>query len=500
MELTAENKARMLARHQALTQLARHVEGDRRQFMSFLESVLSLEKNLEEKEDSAAPQCLVMAHLFSNEKQLKKIIVSQEWQQASEYFIIPSNEASILDLYYRLEIGNPQSTDVEVNKMRRQVLYNAFFKPAANKGEIRVGNGVVQFVFSPKSKRWSLEGIEWGVEKKAQGSHITGKMLVSVGMPAPDGPPVYRDIFALCGSEKQALCAIAVHGLQKNDFTLKMLAQDLLQQLSFEPEKIIALFKEAPAAIQKTLQDWAQQETLDREFSAAGLDIFRDLMSFAQLHKENAYEFCRTRLLNLGFDLPDREEAKIHEFSEEVPLGEVISHRPTLQYYWAPEDSWETILRGYWSISAGPLPTFLEKIYKLADKALIEPRGSDVEAVRQLLFYIRLGDKKMAKPPILPVYNAVRRWMENLSQKGEYKALESLCHHAKILRPHLQIPCVGEKAVSFPGKPHTLLPKLAPEYEAGTIVGIQEAGLMVPSEKMPLCLPGIYWVAAAKNV
>ncbi len=488
----------MLARHQSLTQLARHVEGDRRQFLSFLESVLSLEKNLEEKEDSAVPQCCIMAHLFSNEKHLKKIMVSQEWQQASEYLIVPSNEAAILDLYYRLEIGNIQSSDPEVSKLRRQILYNAFFKPPANKGETRVGNGVIKFVLAD-SKRWSLEAIVWEIEQRPQGNHISGKLLVSVGKPTPDGPPIYQDIFALCGYELPAIATIAVRGLLKNDFALKMLSQDLLKPIAFDIDKLLDLFKDAPASLQKNLQDWAKQDTLEREFSSGGLDIFRELLSFAQLHQESSYDYCRKRLLNFGFALPDMEEVKVYEFSEEVPLGEIITHRPTLQYYWPPDDAWETILKGYWSISAGPLPTFLEKIYKLAEAGLIEPRGSDVEAVRQLLFYIRVGDKKMAKSPILPVYNAVRRWLESLSQKGEHKALESLCHHGKILRPHLQIPCVGEKPLSFPGKPHTLLPRSAPEFEAGTIVGIQEAGLMVPSDKMPLCLPGIYWVAAAKN-
>jgi hypothetical protein len=125
---------------------------------------------------------------------------------------------------------------------------------------------------------------------------------------------------------------------------------------------------------------------------------------------------------------------------------------------------------------------------------MVQPRAEDLEVVKNLLLYITLGEK-VPKPPILPIYNALRRWLEAIAEKEDYKTLENFCTHTKILRPHVQILCVGEMPFSIANREHKLIPRLAPEHKTGTIVGIKKAGIMVSDERMPLCLPGEYWVA-----
>ena len=498
MELSPEVKTRLLARHQALTNLAQFLEGDSRLFISFVENVCQLEKKLEEKEDSGQCQCQLMTCLFSDERLLKRILVSQEWQQASEYFVVPSNESAILDLYYRLEIGNAEAAEGGVITLRNKLLHEAFFKGEAAQGEARLSEGVIKFVFMSKIKRWSLLGVEWQVEQRPSGTKIIGKLVVSVGSPRPDGPVLYRNLFAFSGSEKQAIATMGARSFVKNDLHLQLAARDLAKQQYFEVDKLKDWLKDSPKNLQHNLKEWLAKDSIEREFSPAGLGFLRDCLAFLREHSENGYQYCRNRLLTMGFQLSEREEVNTFDFSETVKRGEILSHQPAIQYYWPPEECLETALPGCCNISAGPMPSLLQKVYQFAGLQLLDVRPADVDALKHLLFYLRLGDKQVTKPPILPVYNGMRRWVEALSQKSEYKALESLCYHAQILRAFVQVPCIGKQPVIFPGRANTLIPKYAPDYEPGTIVGIKAAGLFVPSDKMPLFLPGTYWIASDK--
>lgn len=498
MELTPELKQRLLTRHHTLISLARYIEGGRANFAAFLENVCQLEKSLLMESNPSAAQARLLAQIFTNESRLKQILASPEWQEASEYLLVPSNESAMLDAYYRLEIGNKEYSAEEIRVLRHKLLREAFFKESGIQGEVEFGGVPLQFVFSAKVPRWSLEGIEWSVEQHEGGDKIVGKLLISLGFPNPDGPVIYRNIFAITGSERQAITSIATHALVKNDPDLQKVAEELVEKSKWDVDELQNQWKTLPVHLQKAVEDWLKMETVQREFSETGLRLLRNIIGGMEKDGQRV-DSWKDRMNRFGFLLCEREEQRVCEFCNDVATGEIILRQPTIQYYWAPEDSWETVLSGRCTISAGPVPPFLHAIYEFSQAGLLQPRPQDIEVVKSLLLYIRLEERRAAKPPLIPVYNAIRRWLEALSEKKEYKALAMLCRHAQILYPHIQIPCIGEKPKSFAGKEHTLLPRYAPEHEPGTIVGIQQAGMIVPSDKMPLCLPGIYWVATSEK-
>jgi hypothetical protein len=181
-----------------------------------------------------------------------------------------------------------------------------------------------------------------------------------------------------------------------------------------------------------------------------------------------------------------------YRFSKQKNIGECLEKEPSLEYYWPLEKKIEIVLPACSIISAGPQPLFLEKIHELQQKQKINPRPQDLEAVQQFLLFISLGESKLSKPALLPVYNALQRWLKALEK--EQNLLEELCLHAQIFRPHIYIPHVGEKIFGFANKNHQIVlePSSLPE---GTILKIKEAGIVVGDAQIPLFLKGTYWVA-----
>lgn len=490
--LTQETKEKLLARHQAFIRLAHYLEGDVADYINFLKNVFLLEKNLEQDRDSGNAQCSLMGQILQTESQIKKIIFTEEWQQAAEHFSLPNNATELLDLLYQLELGNPNCSERPL-QLRTKLVRQALFQNSHHPGIVAYNNTLIKFIFTADKPRWTLSKIEWGIQERQGNPLIVGEPVISLGIPNPDGPELYRYLFGVMGSERQAAAALAIRAAATENSPLREMATTILNQLPWGLEEVKGWFVDIPA-LQESLAQWLKLENLDREFSAAGLQFLTDAMVVCEKSNPTIYQQLKQRLAILGLSVTEAEKPSGYDFSNDVPKGNIIRTRPIVKYYWPEDDTWSPVFPGKCNFSAGPVPIFLQEIEKLKKNKQILPRPEDYDIVRDLLLFIQLGDK-VPKPPILPVYNALRRWLEALAQKQDFKALENLCSYAKIFRPLIHIPTIGEKPVSIANREHKLIPKLAPEHKPGMIVGIKQAGIVIPGERMPLCLPGIYWVA-----
>ncbi|HNZ66673.1 MAG TPA: hypothetical protein PKM32_04830, partial [Planctomycetota bacterium] len=107
MYLSEERKSQLLARHSALLELSKYLDvKDESQWLNYVKNVFLFEKNLESSKDPSYAQSLLFTDLLSSDKQLKKVILSKEWQKANEYFTLSHNATDLLDTFYQLEIGN----------------------------------------------------------------------------------------------------------------------------------------------------------------------------------------------------------------------------------------------------------------------------------------------------------------------------------------------------------------------------------------------------------
>lgn len=491
--LTQEIKEKLLARHQAFIRLARHLEGEIADYINFLKHVFLLEKNLEQDRDSGNAQCSLMGQILQNEQQLKQIIFSEEWQQVAEYFSFRNNANELLDLLYQLELGTPNCGE-KSSQLRTKLCRQALFQNSHHPGIVSYNNILIKFIFTADKPRWTLTKIEWGIQERQGTPLIVGELVISLGLPNPDGPELYRYLFGIMGSERQAAATLAIRAIATENVPLREMAKDILSKLNWGLEELQGWFVNTTQSLQESSNQWLKLDTLDREFSPIGLQFLTDALIFFEKNNPTIYQQIKQRLSALSLSVVEAEKPNGYDFSNEIPKGNIIRMRPMIKYYWPEDDTWYPVFAGKCNFSAGPVPVFLQELEKLKRANQIQPRIEDYEIVKDLLLFIQLGDK-VAKPPILPVYNALRRWLEALAQQQDYKALENLCSYAKIFRPLIHIPTIGEKPISIANRDHKVIPKLAPEHKPGTIVGIKQAGIVIPGERMPLCLPGIYWVA-----
>ncbi len=492
MQLIEESLPKLLARHNSLMALAKYLEGDVNDFINFLKNVFLLEKNLEQERDSGNAQCSLIAQILTSEQQLKKVIFTEEWQHAQEYFLFRNNAANLLDIFYQLELGNQDCSGLP-SQLRQKLIREAFFITHAD--FIEYGQTKVKFVFTPDKPSWTLVNIEWNVREYQGMPQVFGTPVISLGFPNPDGPEIYRHLFAFTGTEKKAAATLGIHGLLTENQGLQNIAKEILQKLDLNLSEMRIWFASCPSPLQEGFEQWAKVDILEREFSSTWLQFLTDSLSFFEKNSFTWFQQLKARMENFGLVLGEMEKPNGYDFSNDVPKGNIMRTRPLIKYYWPENDTWMPIFPGKCSFSAGPVPMFLQELERLTKDGLLQPRPEDLEIVKDLLLYIHLGDK-VPKPPILPVYNALRRWFESLGQKQDSKTIETLCIYAKIFRPQIIIPMVGEKPTTIANREHKLIPKLAPEYKPGTIVGIKQAGIVIPGDRMPLCLPGVYWIAS----
>ncbi len=497
MQLTEEVREKLIARHHALMKLAKYLEGDTNDFISFLKNVFLFEKNLEQERDPGHAQCNLIAQILHNEQQLRKVIFTEEWQHVLEYFILPNNATELLDIFYQLELGNPSSTG-RATQLRAKLIRDAFFQNKARSGMIAYSNTFLKFVFSPDQPRWNITQIDWDITEYQGTQRIVGEPVISLGFPNPDGPEIYRQLFGLLGSERKAAATLAIRGLTTDNQALQFIAREILEKLDWDLPSMQTWFTSTLSPLQESFVEWQKNALLEREFSSNGIQFITDALYYFERTNPEIHAKLKARLENLGFLLAEVEKPSGYDFSNQIAKGSIIRSKPMIKYYWPEDDNWCVFYPGKCNFSAGPVPMFLQELERLAKESVLQPRFEDIEIVKDLLLYIQLGDK-VPKPPILPVYNALRRWLEALGQKQDYRNLENFCSYAKIFRPHLHIPAVGEKPTSIASREHKLIPKLAPEQKPGIIVGIKQAGIVIPGDRMPLCLPGIYWIATSES-
>jgi len=494
MYLSEERKSQLLARHSALLELSKYLDvKDESQWLNYVKNVFLFEKNLESSKDPSYAQSLLFTDLLSSDKQLKKVILSKEWQKANEYFTLSHNATDLLDTFYQLEIGNLECT--EKNKLlRTKLIRNAFFIQDV-KGQVQHNKVALSFVFSENTPRWDIEHIEWNIQEQQGESVLVGVPYISLGMPKPDGNEMYREIFAVTGSEKKAVAILGVQSLLWNNQPMRITAKEVMDKLPNDIDKLKELANKLPADLKRVFQTWLQRDVLEREFTKTGLSFLCDMLyCFSQSGYKKEEVYLLDRFDTFGFRLDKVSKTTGYDFSATVPLHETIYSKPTISCYIPKDNVWEELLTGKASISAGPVPPFLQEAYHLVGIGKLQPRPEDFQAVKDLFLFIQYGEK-VPKPPILPIYNALRRWLEELSRNEEYKYLEKLCNLARILRPYIHIPCLGEKPCGLLDRDHKIILKLAPDQKPGVIIGIKQAGILVPEERLPLCLPGVYWVA-----
>lgn len=498
MYLSEERKAQLLARHCVLMDLTKYLEvKDENQWLNFEKNVFLLEKNLESSKDPSYAQSLIFTNLLATDKQLKKVILSKEWQKANEIFSLAHNATDLLDAFYQLEIGNLDCT--EKNKLLRQKLIrNAFFLEDA-KGQVHYGNINVCFVFSETTPRWAVENIEWTIQEKQGESVLVGIPYISLGMPKPDGNPMYRELYALLGSELHAVVVLGVQGLIWNNQSMRVTAQEVWTQLPNDLDKMKEIAKKLPNGMQEMFQEWLKQDILERELSKSNLSFLTDMLYyFLQSNCKQEYDYLMNRFSEFGFRLDKVSQTSGYDFSDTVALGEIIHSKPTISCYIPKDNVWEELCVGTACLSAGAMPEFLQEICNLTKKGKLAPHPEDLKAVKELFLFIQFGDK-VPKPPILPIYNALRRWLDELANHENFKGLEKLCHLAKAMRPYIVIPTLGEVPESLVAREHKLISKFDPTQKPGVIIAIKKAGILVPGDRMPLCLPGVYWVARPQS-
>ena len=101
-------------------------------------------------------------------------------------------------------------------------------------------------------------------------------------------------------------------------------------------------------------------------------------------------------------------------------------------------------------------------------------------------------EKKIPSPPLLPVYNSLRRLFEIVEDKD---TIEKLCEYAQIFRPFVSIPFVGEILSPQECLSHKCITRETNNHQDGCILEITKAAIIVKKSKMPLCLPGEFIVA-----
>ena len=492
MQMSERIRERWLKRHKALVGLASYLHGSKESFIDFFKNIFLFEKNVEQGKDPGQAQCNLVRLILNSEQQLRKVIFTQEWQQAMEYLVVPDNASRLLDACYQLEVGNSEAPG-KTAQLRYQVLSSAFFS-GERQGQSEYAGVPLQFVFSKEIARWSLRDIRWNIAASGGEARIVGEATISVGVPCPDGPALYRTLFAVCGCEKKAAAMLAVQGIIHDNHELQAMVAQVLAQIEPESDELSRWLEPAPPFLKKWWQQWRDSPMPLREFSPAGLEFLTEALNYLEEQAPEGAAWLKQRLENWGYCLEEVEIPNGYDFSDQVAPGDIIRSKPAIKAYWPPENKWQVVFPGKCHFSAGSPPMFLKEIENLANAKTIVIRPEDLEFVKNMLLYICL-EGKVPKPPILRVYNALRRWFEALAEKGNDRSLEKLCACARVFRPHIQIPCVGEKPFSIANREHRLLPRLAPEYVPGTIVAIKSAGIMVPAEKMAMFLPGVYWVA-----
>ena len=490
MQLSDDIKFKLLTRHNAFVKLGKYLECDEQGFTAFLENIFNLEKQLILKENSDQLQCNLFNQLLTNSSQLKKTIFTQDWQEAIEYFTLPHNSSELLDVLYQLEIGN-QDCKKTIEELRTNLVRKAFFEEK-DEGSIEYNNILLKFIFSQNIPKWSVKQINWKIKKYNGELIIYGNPIISMGIPDPDGHSFYRKIFALTGSEQKAASIVGIYGLLKNDQECKLLAKKIL--ISKISENLNTFFKNVHIDLVSKYNDWFKKDILEREFSQESLSFLTKALIYFEKNSPEAYGYLQERFQNLGLQVCEVDKPEGYEFSDEILKGNVIRSKPLVKYYWPPTNKWNILFPGKCKISAGPFPAFLKEIKKLHNAKALKYRNQDFTIIKELLLHIYLGDK-VSQPPILQVYNILRKWLETLAKKEEFRTLEFLCNHAKAFRPFVQIPGIGEKLPDKFILQHKLIPRLATKQKPGTIVGIKQSAIFVPNKKMPLCLPGEYLIA-----
>lgn len=493
MQLSDEKKEQLLARHFTLMKLVKYIECSTENFIGFLKNTFLFEKNIETGKDPAYAQSSMFRELLRSELHLKKILLSQEWQQASEYFVVPHNASDLLEFFSQIESG-ALVCESKAFEIRRKLIQEAFFTAEKSKGKARYNRTLFHFVFHEETPPWTAQSIEWEVEESQGEQCLVGQPVISLGVPKPDGPEIYRNLYALTGSEKKAACILMIHSLLTQNLSLKTTAEEILDKIDLGSSRLKDWMDQAPFELKRAFAKWAKENTIEQELSTEGLCFLANAMAYLEQNESPGYAYLKNRIEGFGLELEIMDKPVGYDFSNFVPKGGIVIGQARIKYYWPQENRWELVVPGKCCLSAGAVPLFLQEIEKLTQLGELEPREEDFHAVKELLLYIQLGDK-VTKPPMLPIYNALRRWMENLASKESYKAIENLCEHAKVFRPHIQIPAVGEKPFSISNREHKLISRLALDQKPGVIIGIKQAGIIVPGDKMPLCLPGSYWIA-----
>ncbi len=493
MQLSDEKKEQLLARHFTLMKLVKYIECTTENFIGFLKNTFLFEKNIETGKDPSYAQASMFRELIKNESQLKKVLLSQEWQQAIEYFVVPHNTSELLDIFSQIEAGK-KNCDSKAWEIRKKLIQDAFFTEDKNKGKARYNTSLLQFAFSDQTPPWAIQNIEWEVEETKGEQHVVGHPLVSLGIPQPDGPEIYRHLYAITGSEKKAACILMLHAISTQDHSLHVISQDILKKIDLGEEKWKDWIEQAPFELKKAFSRCSKEDKIQQEFSLEGLSFLSSLLMYLEQNNPQGYTHIKDRMESFGLEIENIDKPSGYDFSNYVPKGNIVRSQAKIKYYWPQDNRWEILVPGKCYFSAGTVPLFLQEIERLTILGELEPREEDFHAVKELLLYIELGDK-VPKPPMLPIYNALRRWMEALSIKENYKAIETLCEYAKVFRPHIQIPAMGEKPFSISNREHKLISRLAIDQKPGIIIGIKQAGIIVPGDKMPLCLPGTYWIS-----
>lgn len=490
----SEDFEHLLARHNAFMNLAKFLDQNGESYVNFLKNVFLFEKNMIQGKDPAQAQCGIISHILNHESKLKKVLFSSEWQNALEYFVLENDTSELLEVIYQLEIGNKECSNKAI-QLRKQVIHSRFFSDQKNDFVFKELS--IDFVFEDHTP-WSLKEILWEVVEDRGMSRVKGTMIIHLEKPRIQGPELFLHTFALYGSEKQAAAIIAIKALQTNDRYLHNMALDIFQEIDAEPEKIGLYLNDAPVSLRKQFERWLELDIIEREFSKKGLSFITEAYIYFEKKSSEGYEFLRKRCSDLGLYISDIDKPNGYSFSNEIPEGSIIRSKPSVKFHSPRTKILEILFHGECSFSAGPIPDFLQEVDKLRKTEAIQPRHEDFEIVKNLLLYIRLGDK-VPKPPLLPVYNALRRWFEALSEREEYGDLERLCVYATVFRPHIEIPCIGERLTGSRHKEQKLIQKYAPKYKPGTIIGIRQASISIPSETIPLFLPGVYTVASHES-
>ncbi|NUM35689.1 MAG: hypothetical protein HUU50_14170, partial [Candidatus Brocadiae bacterium] len=465
MQLSDEKKEQLLARHFTLMKLVKYIECSTENFIGFLKNTFLFEKNIETGKDPAYAQSSMFRELLRSELHLKKILLSQEWQQASEYFVVPHNASDLLEFFSQIESG-ALVCESKAFEIRRKLIQEAFFTAEKSKGKARYNRTLFHFVFHEETPPWTAQSIEWEVEESQGEQCLVGQPVISLGVPKPDGPEIYRNLYALTGSEKKAACILMIHSLLTQNLSLKTTAEEILDKIDLGSSRLKDWMDQAPFELKRAFAKWAKENTIEQELSTEGLCFLANAMAYLEQNESPGYAYLKNRIEGFGLELEIMDKPVGYDFSNFVPKGGIVIGQARIKYYWPQENRWELVVPGKCCLSAGAVPLFLQEIEKLTQLGELEPREEDFHAVKELLLYIQLGDK-VTKPPMLPIYNALRRWMENLASKESYKAIENLCEHAKVFRPHIQIPAVGEKPFSISNREHKLISRLALDQKPG---------------------------------